>query len=171
MAVPDRLGIPSARSVIEGFSIVSVNVSAAKGTAKIPAGSCTIDESGVVGDAHRGVPDRGVSILDAESIEQFGAQMGIDVSPGSFGENLTTRGIDLGCLAPGDTLEAGGVLLEVASIGKTCHGDGCDIFRRVGRCVMPSRGVFCRVIREGEVKPGDRGRVVSRRRKCRNAEA
>jgi molybdopterin adenylyltransferase len=150
--------------VIDGFSIVSVNVSGAKGTAKTPAGSISIDLSGIAGDAHRNAPGRGVSILDVESIDAFRAETGIEVRPGAFGENITTRGIDLGALVPGDMLEVGEALLEITAIGKSCHGDGCDIFRRVGRCVMPSRGVFCGVVEGGTVKPGDPGRVVHRRR-------
>jgi molybdopterin adenylyltransferase len=156
--------------VTGSFSIVSVNLSQEKGTAKIPSDSVVIDSSGIAGDAHRDVPGRGVSILDVESIDAFRAETGIEVRPGAFGENITTRGIDLGALVPGDMLEVGQALLEITAIGKSCHGDGCDIFRRVGRCIMPSRGVFCGVVEGGTVKPGDPGRVMHRRRKCCNGE-
>lgn len=140
------------------FRILSVNVSAQKGTEKAPVAGAVADPDGLAGDAHRGVPGRGVSLLDIESIEAFARDSGIGVGPGSFGENLTTVGIDLAEVGPGDRITAGGALLEVTAIGKTCHGDGCAIFRKVGRCVMPSRGVFCRVIRGGAIAPGSEGR-------------
>lgn len=139
------------------FRIVSVNTSVRKGTAKTPVALAVADEDGLAGDAHRGVPGRGVSLLDMESIEAFARDAGIEAGPGDFGENLTTRGIDLGDVRPGDRITAGEALLEVTAIGKTCHGDGCAIFRKVGRCVMPSRGVFCRVVRGGVIASGSEG--------------
>lgn len=139
------------------FRIVSVNTSALKGTVKTPVPGAVADTEGLAGDAHRGVPGRGVSILDIESIEAFAREAGIEAGPGDFGENLTTRGIDLGDARPGDRITAGGARLVVTAIGKTCHGDGCAIFRKVGRCVMPSRGVFCRVEEGGFIAPGSEG--------------
>jgi len=70
-----------------------------------------------------------------------------------MGENLTCR---FHGWAPvtGDLLSLGDAVLRVEAIGKDCRGDGCAIFRRVGRCVMPSNGVFCSVLEGGEVRPG-----------------
>jgi MOSC domain-containing protein YiiM len=82
-------------------------------------------------------------------------QMGLNVGPGDFAENLTTKGIDLPALPIGTRLLVGQeVLLEVSQIGKECH-TRCAIFQQVGTCVMPLEGVFARVIRGGVVKPGD----------------
>jgi len=52
--------------------------------------------------------------------------------------------------------------LEVTQIGKRCHGDGCAIFREVGKCVMPREGIFCRVIRGGTVQASDRVEHMAR---------
>lgn len=144
------------------FTIHSVNVSPGKGTAKTPVPAAVADLSGLEGDAHRDVPGRTVSLLDIESIEAFESETGIEAGPGAFGENITTRGIDLGGVVPGDLIELGGALLVVTAIGKSCHGDGCEIFRRVGRCVMPSRGVFCRVLRGGRIPAGAGGLLLDR---------
>lgn len=51
------------------------------------------------------------------------------------------------------------VLLELTQVGKACHND-CAIKKRVGVCIMPSNGVFAKVITGGEVKPGDRVEVI-----------
>ena len=32
---------------------------------------------------------------------------------------------------------------------------GCAIRQQVGDCIMPRRGVFCRILKGGVVKPGD----------------
>ena len=135
--------------------IVSVNVSPAKGTSKSPQEAVQIDERGLVGDAHAGFGHRQVSLLAQESIDGFAARSGRTYQPGEFGENLTTAGLDLAGVCLRDRLTAGALCLEVTQIGKICHGDGCAIFREVGKCIMPKEGVFCRVLHGGPLRPGD----------------
>ncbi len=134
--------------------IVSVNISTEKGTVKRPVPRITIDERGVVGDAHAGNWDRQVSILAWESIERFSVGADRRFQCGEFAENLTVRGLDLGQTAILDTFQIGEVILEVRQLGKACHGDRCAIFQEVGRCVMPKEGLFCRVIKGGSIELG-----------------
>ncbi len=110
---------------------------------------------GLIGDAH-GNSDthRQVSLLAIESINKM-QKLGLDLKPGDFAENLTTKGIDLKSLSPGTRINVGDeVILEISQIGKECHS-GCAIFRQVGQCIMPKEGVFAKVIRGGSVKAGD----------------
>jgi molybdenum cofactor synthesis domain-containing protein len=136
--------------------VVSVNLSEQKGTVKHPVAEIRIEPRGVAGDAHAGLWHRQVSLLSEEAIRTFAAQLGRALGPGEFAENVTTRGLDLQRVAPLDRLKAGAAELEVTQIGKECHGEGCAIFREVGKCVMPREGVFARVLRGGAVRPGDR---------------
>jgi MOSC domain-containing protein YiiM len=149
-----------ASSVPRGtLTILSVNVSLLKGTAKEPVDIITLDAGGVIGDAHHGTPGRGVSLLDRTSVEAMTREAGIDPIPrGAMGENLTCR-FDGKPPSVGDFIRIGGALLRVDRIGKECHGDGCAIFRSVGRCVMPSEGVFCTVLKGGTVTAGMTGSV------------
>jgi molybdenum cofactor synthesis domain-containing protein len=135
--------------------IVSVNVSPGKGTSKTPQAAVEVDALGVVGDAHAGIGHRQVSLLAQESIDGFAARSGRTYRPGDFGENVTTAGLDLAGVCLRDRLTVASLCLEVTQIGKTCHGDGCAIFREVGKCIMPKEGVFCRVLRGGPLRPGD----------------
>ncbi len=83
------------------------------------------------------------------------ARRGLDLHPGDFAENLTTRGIDIPNLSVGTKLAIGPeVVLEVTQIGKTCH-HGCAIKQAVGDCVMPREGIFARVLEGGTVQPND----------------
>jgi molybdenum cofactor synthesis domain-containing protein len=134
---------------------VSVNVSTEKGTPKRPVERIVVDGLGVVGDAHAGPWHRQVSLLAQDSIDRFVRDSGRPVSPGEFAENITLGGVDLSAVALMDRLHIGTVELEVTQLGKECHGDDCAIFREVGKCVMPTEGIFCRVVEGGAVKPGD----------------
>jgi molybdenum cofactor synthesis domain-containing protein len=53
----------------------------------------------------------------------------------------------------------GDALLEVTQIGKKCHHD-CQIYQQVGKCVMPTEGIFTIVVKEGTIKAGDEIMVV-----------
>jgi MOSC domain-containing protein YiiM len=137
-------------------TVLAVCKSKDKGTRKKPVESGLIkEEFGLVDDAHADcTTHRQISLLAEESIEKM-RRMGLNVGPGDFAENLTTKGIDLPALPVGTRLLVGQeVLLEVSQIGKECR-TRCAIFQQVGTCVMPLEGVFARVIRGGVVKPGD----------------
>lgn len=146
----------------KNLEVVSVNLSTQKGTIKRPAERITIDSCGVQGDAHAGPWHRQVSLLSQESIERFAGEMGRAIAPGEFAENITIRGLDAGSVAVLDRIRFGDLELEVAQIGKQCHGSGCAIFQQVGRCVMPAEGIFTRVVSGGTLAAGDRGEHVPR---------
>ena len=135
-------------------------ISDRKGVKKTPVPEVTLEVNfGVSRDVHAeaGIK-RQVSMLAQESVDKMIA-LGLDVGPGDFAENITTRGLDLPSLKVGTLLRVGGTMLRVSQIGKVCH-DRCNIYKTVGDCVMPREGVFAEVIEGGRVRPGDRIRVV-----------
>lgn len=109
-------------------------------------------EWGIEGDVHAGAWHRQVSLLALESIEKMRAR-GLPVRAGAFAENITTEGITLTDLVPGDRLRIGAVELEITQIGKECH-TLCAIAIKAGDCVMPREGIFARVLAGGEIEPG-----------------
>jgi len=135
--------------------VASVNVSSVKGVPKSPVERIVLNGRGVEGDAHAGAWHRQVSLLGEESIGRFVEQTGRQTGPGEFAENITVRGLDFAALGMLDRIQVGQAELEVTQFGKDCHGSRCAIFEQVGKCVMPSEGVFARVVSGGEVKPGD----------------
>jgi MOSC domain-containing protein YiiM len=142
--------------------IIAVCISKEKGVRKTPCPSGVFLENyGMENDAHaeRGIK-RQVSLLSVDSIEKM-KSLGLDVGTGDFAENLTVEGIELFSLLPGTKLTVGeDVILEITQIGKDCH-TGCAIFKQVGKCIMPKEGVFARVLREGEIRPGDWIEVIN----------
>lgn len=142
--------------------VFSVSLSPEKGTRKRPVPSVRLRPGwGVVDDAHAGPGPRQVSLLALEDIETV-KKYYPEIQPGDFAENVTTLGVDLGRVSAGDLIQIGGsVRLEVTQIGKDCHA-GCEIQRLVGRCIMPAKGVFARVIQGGKVQKNDPVSVVMR---------
>ncbi len=140
--------------------IIAVCTSPNKGQRKKNIGnSLLIKDRGLEGDAHAGFEHRQVSLLAEESIAKMTAQ-GLDVGPGDFAENLTTRGIELASLPVGTRLKAGyEAFLRVTQIGKECH-DRCAIYYQAGDCVMPREGIFAEVLREGAIKTGDKLEII-----------
>lgn len=134
--------------------VMAVCISEKKGTQKkgISEGHF-IEEFGIENDAHAGKWHRQVSLLSYETIEAF-KERGAEIGDGAFGENVIVKGIDLVRLPVGTRLSCGDILLEVTQIGKECHSH-CEIFKKMGECIMPANGIFTRVLHGGVMKEGD----------------
>jgi len=136
--------------------IIAVCTSEKKGTKKEALKEGFLQgDFGLIGDAHADCSThRQVSLLAIESINRV-RQLGFDVGPGDFAENLTTQGLELASLPVGTRMSVGNdILLEISQIGKDCH-KGCAIYQQIGKCIMPKEGIFAKVIRGGVVKAGD----------------
>ena len=112
-------------------TVVSVNISEQKGTQKHPVPEIQLKlHHGIVGDAHAGNWHPKISLMDAESVDNIRYHCHIYMDE-----------------------------VEVTQIGKECHSD-CAIKKAVGKCVMPTEGIFAVVVREGTVRPGDEIEVL-----------
>lgn len=144
----------SKKSDVKIGRVVSINISEDKGISKKPVNSCLINSFGLEGDAHSGKWHRQVSLLAQESINKV-KKKGLNVSSGSFAENITTEGVDLFKIPIGNRLRIGDeVIIEVSQKGKICPRP-CSIYYKIGECIMPNEGIFAKVIKQGEFKVGD----------------
>ncbi len=138
--------------------VIAVCISEKRGTQKKNIGKALFRENwGIENDAHAGDWHRQVSLLSYDKIQAFRAR-GAEVDDGAFGENLVVEGIDFRSLPVGTLLECNGVLLEVTQIGKECHSH-CQIYQKMGECIMPTEGVFARVLIGGTISVGDQMEV------------
>lgn len=134
--------------------VIAVCISEKRGTQKKNVESARFKENwGIENDAHAGDWHRQVSLLSHDKVEAFRAR-GAQVDDGAFGENLVVEGIDFRSLPVGTILECNGVVLEMTQIGKECHSH-CQIYQKMGECIMPTEGVFARVLTGGEISVGD----------------
>jgi len=138
--------------------VYSVNIGEKKGEIKKPVNKIILIENyGVKGDCHaKEGTTRQVSLLSWERMNEefFCLKKKIDIKPGIFAENITTEKIDLRKLKVGDKLKINEAIIEISEIGKKCHVY-CEIYKKVGKCIMPKEGIFAKVIKGGEVKKGD----------------
>ena len=141
-------------------NVVSVNISGKKGEQKHPVPEIHLKlRHSIVGDAHAGDWHRQISLLAEESVDTMRAVCPIPLDSGVFAENINTKGIDLRNLPVGARLRIGETEVEVTQIGKECHSD-CAIMRAVGKCVMPTEGIFAVVVKEGTIRAGDEIEVL-----------
>ena len=135
--------------------IVAICTSQKKGTAKKAVDYAKIVENhGIEGDAHAGNWHRQISLLAQESIDKMTALGLSDLVPGTFAENITTQGMSLYTLPVGTVLALGACRVEVTQIVKECH-QHCEIYKKVGQCIMPHEGIFVKVLTPGEIFVGD----------------
>lgn len=134
--------------------IKGICISEKRGTQKHEVENANfIEDWGIEGDAHAGKWHRQVSLLSYEKIEDF-RHRGADVAFGAFGENLIVEGYDFKNLPVGTRFQCGDVLLEMTQIGKECHSH-CEIYEKMGECIMPHEGVFAKVVKGGKISKGD----------------
>jgi MOSC domain-containing protein YiiM len=137
--------------------IVAVSKSPLTGTKKENVlHGILMENYGLLGDGHaQKTTHRQLSLLALESIQKM-RNLGLDVNPGDFAENITTEGIILKDLKIGTKIILGkSSVLEVTQIGKECHSP-CEIGRTVGNCIMPTDGIFCKVLVGGKIRVGDK---------------
>jgi MOSC domain-containing protein YiiM len=128
---------------------------------KAPAGQGI---SGLAGDrifdvAHHGGPDQAVYAYAREDLDAWAETLGRPLSNGSFGENITTSGLDVTGALIGERWRIGGeVLLEVSAPRIPCNTFAHWIaeqgwVRRFTERAVP--GAYLRVVRPGEIRAGD----------------
>jgi MOSC domain-containing protein YiiM len=134
------------------------------------AGPVHVGSLGLAGDEqvdrHHGGPDRAVYVYADEDAEWWAAELGRDIPPGLFGDNVRTRGLDVTDARFGERWRVGAdTVLEVRRIRTPCENLALRMeipgfhldFLATGRV-----GALCRVVKEGDVSAGDVVKTVLR---------
>lgn len=130
-----------------------------------------VGASGLAGDAvcdtrHHGGDDQAVYAVAREDLDDWERELGRPLASGSFGENLTTEGLDVSGARIGERWRIGPeVVLEV-----TCGRNPCLTFqghlgeqRWVKRFTAKGApGAYLRVVQPGDIRAGDPIEVVHR---------
>ncbi|MCQ9164988.1 MULTISPECIES: MOSC domain-containing protein [unclassified Arthrobacter] len=128
------------------------------------AGAVSVRTFGVFGDVqgdreHHGGPDQAVYAYSQEDADYWGRELGRDIPPGLFGENLRTQGVETTGAVIGQRWRVGRhLLLEVTNPRVPCATFAERMGERqwVRRFTEAGRvGVYFRVLRKGKVQAGD----------------
>jgi MOSC domain-containing protein YiiM len=133
-------------------------------------GRASVQHLGLDGDAvldHRdhGGEGQAVYAYGQEEADWWSAELGRDLLPGRFGENLRTAGIDLNEAVLGERWRIGTVLVEVTAPRIPCNTFArfWDVPQLVKRFTeRGATGAYLRVLETGDVGAGDEIQVVSR---------
>ncbi len=137
-------------------------------TGRVPVRALGLQGDRQMDVAHHGGRDKALYAYAAEDAAWWSGELGRDVTPGLFGENLTTTGIDVTGALVGERWRIGGV--EGAVVEVSQPRVPCLTFQDwVGEAHWVKRftehgapGAYLRVVREGTVGAGDAVEVVHR---------
>ena len=115
-----------------------------------------VENKGLKGCVHgRKDSSRQVLLMDIETLEEFG------VPPGRVKKNITTRGLALAELPPGQHIQVGEALLVVTKACTPCHQIE-EIRPGLKDAIRGRRGILCRVVESGRIRQGDGIQAVGR---------
>lgn len=133
-------------------------------------GPVELRDDAVAGDAvvdreYHGGYDKAVYAYASEDYAWWSGELGRELGPGAFGENLTTSGIAIAEARIGERWRVGSALLEVSEPRQPCSTLGAKMGdqRFVRRFAKALRlGTYMRIIEPGVVAAGDAIDVVDR---------
>ncbi len=144
----------------------------ADGPVRVAApGPTGVGASGLAGDAvcdtrHHGGDHQAVYAMAREDLDEWERELGRTLVNGTFGENLTTEGLDVSGALIGERWRVGpDVVLEVASGRIPCRTfqGHLGVERWVRRFTeRGAPGAYLRVIEPGEIRAGDAVEIVHR---------
>ncbi|MEE4359908.1 MAG: MOSC domain-containing protein [Pseudomonadales bacterium] len=144
---------------LEGRSFKGVT-----GIFKTPVGApVAIGPLGLADDAicdtrHHGGPDQALYLYRQEDYDWWSTERGATLAPGTFGDNLTVRGLPEPGLPIGTRLRFSDLLLEVSAPRIPCNTlaqrmDDPGFVKAFVRAERP--GIYLRVIEPGTLAPGE----------------
>jgi MOSC domain-containing protein YiiM len=105
-----------------------------------------------------GGPDKAIYAYAAEETRLWEEELGRELGPGAFGENLTTEGVDVSGAVLGERWRVGTTLLEVVQPRLPCFKLGLKMedptfLRRFALASRP--GAYLKIVEEGDLAAGD----------------
>ena len=120
---------------------------------KVEVGRLLINQ-GFVGNRLSRGGDRQVCLFDEETYETLRSE-GANVDAGTFGENITTSGIEYSGVNAGDLLQLGdAAIIEITMARKPCS-NLTQFDSRLPGLIVGRSGWMAKVIQSGNVKTGD----------------
>ena len=160
------VNIGSKRTQPKGNEMETTGIYKLPARGPVPVAALGIQDDFICDTQSHGGPDQAIYVYGAADYAWWSKELGRELEPGTFGDNLTISDLESAGFNIGDRLHIGTVTLEVTAPRHPCStlaarmGDPQFVkqFRRVER-----PGLYCRVIREGTLTAGDEVKVESHR--------
>ena len=112
----------------------------------------------IVSKKHHGGPDQAIYVYGAADYAWWAKELGKEILPGAFGENLTIGELESAQFNVGDMLHIGDVILQVSAPRIPCgtfaaRMDDSQWVKRFRDAERP--GLYCRVLKDGFAQAGD----------------
>ena len=134
-------------------------------TARVAVHELGLDGDVQVNKKHHGGEGQAVYAYAQEDADWWIAELGRELPPGRFGENLRTSGVDLRNAVLGERWQVGTALFEVTAWRTPCANFARfwgvpDLVKRFA--AHGATGAYLRVLETGEVGAGDAVEIVAR---------
>jgi MOSC domain-containing protein YiiM len=121
-----------------------------------------IKEDFIASKKHHGGPDQAIYVYGQMDYDWWSAEIGRELTAGTFGDNLTISELESATFNIGDRLHIGSVILEVTAPRIPCKTfarrmEDPFFVKKFRHAERP--GLYCRVIQEGSVQTGDDVRI------------
>jgi MOSC domain-containing protein YiiM len=120
--------------------------------------SLGIEQDAICDKKSHGGPDQAIYVYGGADYAWWAKELGREILPGTFGENLTISDLESARFNVGDILHIADVTLQVSAPRIPCKTfaarmDDPQWVKRFRHAERP--GLYCRVLKEGFVRPGD----------------
>src|SRR5215216_1225669 len=159
------VNVGRARSVPWNGSTITTGIWKAPVSGRIAVRGVNVDGDDQADRSVHGGPAKAVYAYGLDDYRWWAAELGGELEPGSFGENLTIDGFDVSDALIGEHWQIGSAVFEVSQPRVPCYKlgirlDDPDFPRRFAAAERP--GAYLRIIHEGSVGAGDHVSILSR---------
>lgn len=159
----NSVNIGSPKTIQQGNRAVTTAILKTPQHDRVTVGEFGLVKDSICDDRFHGGPDQAVYLYRHEDYEWWQQELGREIVPGTFGENLTITGIPEAALFIGDVINFTDLSLQITAPRIPCAtfaatmGD-TGFVKQFLRAERP--GFYCRVLNKGTIGVDDEGSLV-----------
>lgn len=152
------VNIGEKRTLQKGQELVTTGIFKLPASGRVRIGELGLDGDVIMDKKNHGGPDQAVYVYGEADYAWWREQLGRDLPPGIFGENLTISELESAPFNVGDVLVVGEVTLQVTAPRIPCSDfaarmEDLQWVKKFRAAERP--GLYCRVLQEGFVQASD----------------
>jgi MOSC domain-containing protein YiiM len=159
------VNVGAVRTVERGGKQITTGIFKEPVAGRVPLRGVNLDGDDQADRCVHGGHYRAAYVYASEDYAWWARKLDRECAPGTFGENLTTRGIDVSGALIGERWRVGSTVVQVTSPRVPCYKlamkmDDPHFVRRFAEALRP--GAYLSIVQEGDVALGDGVEIVHR---------